>query len=233
MLTPSTGAERTLADPAGQAPVAAVEPLARRASRRGDHLGAVVVEAHPVDDRAVGREPEQPGPVVAGLWPGGDGADLDEPEAERAEGVDPDRVLVEAGGQAERVGEGQPHGGHRRRRGVDEGRWSGAGPRGSPGSRGRWARSGSTRVKTPVEERVVAVNAHGGPVLQRAHADVAADACLDALDGGAEPLDGRDAGDVGADGSGPDLVAVDAHRAAAARRAVRGVHDEGDLAARR
>ena len=72
-----------------------------------DDLGAVVVEAHPVDDRPVGGEPEQPRLRVAGLGLAGDRADLDVPEAQRRERVDADGVLVEAGGQPEGVREGQ------------------------------------------------------------------------------------------------------------------------------
>ena len=47
-------------------------------------------------------------PRVAGLRPGGDRADLDEAEAERAEALEPGRVLVHAGRDAQRTGEGQP-----------------------------------------------------------------------------------------------------------------------------
>ena len=53
------------------------------------------------------------GARVAGLRLAGDRADLDVAEPERAEAVDADRVLVEAGGQAEHVGERQPERRHR------------------------------------------------------------------------------------------------------------------------
>ncbi len=69
----------------------------------GDGGGAVVVEAEAVDDGAVPGQAEQARARVAGLRPRGGGADLDEAEAgaaERGEGVG---VLVEAGGEAERV----------------------------------------------------------------------------------------------------------------------------------
>ena len=101
MLTPSTG----------PGPVAAGAPPLLQPP--GDHLGPVVVEAHPVDHGAVGGEPEQPRLRVAGLRLAGHGADLDVAEAQRGQAVDPLGVLVEAGGEAERVREGQPQRRHR------------------------------------------------------------------------------------------------------------------------
>ena len=124
----------------------------------GDHLGAVVVEAHPVDDRAVLRQPEQPRLRVARLGLARDRADLDVPEAERGQRVDADGVLVEARGEAEDVREGQAHRGtggndgptRREQRRVELRR-----PRSSTGSAARiarkaawWACSGSVRVRT-------------------------------------------------------------------------------------
>ena len=70
--------------------------------------GAVVVEAHPVEQRAVVGQPEHPRRRVAGLRLRGDGADLGVAEAQRAPGVQPAAVLVEAGRQAERAGETHP-----------------------------------------------------------------------------------------------------------------------------
>ena len=81
----------------------AVEPP--RGQPAGHHLGAVVVEAHPVDDRAVGRQPGQPRLRVAGLRLTGDGADLDEPEAHVGQRVDADGVLVEARRETEQARE--------------------------------------------------------------------------------------------------------------------------------
>jgi hypothetical protein len=74
--------------------------------------GTVVVEAHPVDQRAIGGQPEQPGPRVAGLRPGGHRAHLHEREAERAERVRRERILVEARGQPERAGQVAPECAH-------------------------------------------------------------------------------------------------------------------------
>ena len=127
----------------------------------GDDLGAVVVEAHPVDDRPVGGEPEEPRLRVAGLGLAGDRADLDVPEAERRERVDADGVLVEAGGQPERVREGQSERVHRaicadsarhlRRLGEGEDRAGGA-DRAEGGVVGPL---GVGAGEHPVEERVV------------------------------------------------------------------------------
>ena len=77
---------------------AACEP--REAADRG--IRPAVVEAHAVDERAVVDEPEQARALVAGLGDGGDGADLDVPEAELAEPANGEGVLVEARRDAER-----------------------------------------------------------------------------------------------------------------------------------
>ena len=61
---------------------AAGRAAAPGAPRRPPRAG--VVEAHAVDQRAVGGQPEHPRPRVAGLRLGGDRPDLDEAEAERA-----------------------------------------------------------------------------------------------------------------------------------------------------
>jgi hypothetical protein len=63
---------------------------------------AVVVEAHAIDERLVARQPEQPRLRIAGLRLRGHGADLDEAKAEREHLAHVLRVLVEAGGEAER-----------------------------------------------------------------------------------------------------------------------------------
>ncbi len=68
----------------------------------GGIAGAVVVEAHPVDQGPVVGQPEQSRGRVSGLRLRGDGADLGEAEAQRTPRVDTRRVLVEAGGQAHR-----------------------------------------------------------------------------------------------------------------------------------
>ena len=75
-----------------------------------DHLvAAFVVEAHAVDD-ALGRDDaEAAGLRIAGLGERRDRADFDVAEAEGAEGVHADAVLVHAGGKTDRVGEAQAH----------------------------------------------------------------------------------------------------------------------------
>ena len=83
-------------------------PGGRGGEPGGDRRGAVVVEAEAVDDRAVLGQPEQPRARVAGLRPRRGGADLDEAEAGAAEGGDGAGVLVEAGGEAERVRQLEP-----------------------------------------------------------------------------------------------------------------------------
>ena len=70
-------------------------------------LGAAVVEAHPVDDGAVGDEPEQARPRIAVLRDRRDRAHLDVPEAERVEPAGGAHVLVEPGRDAERRLEAQ------------------------------------------------------------------------------------------------------------------------------
>ena len=51
----------------------------------GGGRGPGVVEPHPVDDRPLRHQPEQPGPGVARLGVRGDGADLDVAEAQRGD----------------------------------------------------------------------------------------------------------------------------------------------------
>ena len=69
---------------------------------RGRRLGAVVVESHPVDDGAVGDEPEEARTRVAVLRDRGQRADLDVAEAEGVQPRGAANVLVEAGRDAER-----------------------------------------------------------------------------------------------------------------------------------
>jgi hypothetical protein len=78
------------------------EPRRQRARHR---VGAVVVEAQAVDQRVLGRQPEEAGRRVPGLGQGGDGAELGEAETERGPDVRKRAVLVEAGGEPERVRE--------------------------------------------------------------------------------------------------------------------------------
>ena len=58
----------------------------RRAQRRGGALGARVVEAHAVHDRALGRKAEHPRARIARLRMGGEGPALDEAETRAGEG---------------------------------------------------------------------------------------------------------------------------------------------------
>ena len=68
---------------------------------------AAIVEAHAVDDRRVLGEAKQPRLWVADLRLGRERADLDEAEAERERAAGRFGVLVEARGEADRVGEFQ------------------------------------------------------------------------------------------------------------------------------
>ena len=77
---------------------------------------AVVVEAEPVDDRVVGVETEQARARIAGLRARRHGADLDEAEAEPQQRVRHLGILVEAGREADRIGEIQPEGADRKPR---------------------------------------------------------------------------------------------------------------------
>ena len=80
-------------------------------------VDAVVVETHPVDDALDLGQPEHARLGVARLRARGDRADFDEAAAHAGEAVDGFAVLVEAGGEADAVGELQPH--HLDRRGGD------------------------------------------------------------------------------------------------------------------
>ena len=71
-------------------------------------IDAVVVEAQAVDDRAVLRQPEHARLRIARLRLRRHRADLDEAEAQREQRIDVRAVLVEAGGQADRIRERQP-----------------------------------------------------------------------------------------------------------------------------
>ncbi len=70
-----------------------------------DHPGTVVVEAHPVDDRLVGGQPEEARARIPRLWPRRHRAHLDEAEAEAEQRIDRLPVLVETGGETDRVGQ--------------------------------------------------------------------------------------------------------------------------------
>jgi len=73
--------------------------------RRG---GPGVIEPHPVDQRPVRGQPEQPRLGVPRLGLRGHRADLHEPEPQRGQPARPERVLVEPCRQPERAGKLQP-----------------------------------------------------------------------------------------------------------------------------
>lgn len=68
-------------------------------------LQAVIVEAHPVDERAVGGQAKEARARVAGLWPGRYGAYFDEAEAQSRQCPDVFSVFVKTGGDSYRIGE--------------------------------------------------------------------------------------------------------------------------------
>ena len=80
-------------------------PLPRRESLRRNRRAAVV-EAHPVDHRAVLDQPEQARLGIARLRTRGDRADLGKAEAQRQQLVRDLAILVEARRHAQRIGEG-------------------------------------------------------------------------------------------------------------------------------
>ena len=75
---------------------------------RGNGLHTVIVEPEAVDRRAVLGQAKQPWLGVAGLGQGGCGAHLDKAEAGAGEPGQRGGVLVESGGEAQRVGQRQP-----------------------------------------------------------------------------------------------------------------------------
>ena len=77
-------------------------------------FGAVIVEAHAVDHGLVALQPEQPRPRIAGLRLRRHRADLDKAEAEPQQRVRHFRALVETGRHADRIGEVQAEGAHRK-----------------------------------------------------------------------------------------------------------------------
>ncbi len=79
------------------------EPLERRG-------GARIVEAEAVDHALVRFEPEQARPRITGLRQRGERTDLDKAETEPQQRVRHLGVLVETGGEPNRIGEIQPEG---------------------------------------------------------------------------------------------------------------------------
>jgi hypothetical protein len=72
-------------------------------------INAAVVETHTVDDALRFRNAEQARPGIAILRPWCDRADFEKTEAQAGQAVNVVAVLVQPGGEANRVGECQPH----------------------------------------------------------------------------------------------------------------------------
>ena len=68
----------------------------------------MVVEAHPVDQRLIGGQAEEPGAWVSRLSLGSHGAHLDKAKTECGPGWQSQPIFVHASGQAEWVGKAQP-----------------------------------------------------------------------------------------------------------------------------
>ena len=87
------------------ADIDAEHPVPARAAHVGDEgVDADVVETEAIDDRLALGNAEQARPRIARLRARRDRADLDEAETECGERVDMLGVLVEACGQADRIG---------------------------------------------------------------------------------------------------------------------------------
>ena len=72
-------------------------------------INPAVVETHTVDDALRFRNAEQARPGIAILRPWCDRADFEKTEAQAGQAVNVVAVLVQPGGEANRVGECQPH----------------------------------------------------------------------------------------------------------------------------
>jgi formamidopyrimidine-DNA glycosylase len=114
----------------------------------GDFLDADVGEAETIDEALFARQAEDAGRRVTGLRAGGDGAEFHEAEAEPGPDGDALGVLVEAGGEADGIGEGEAEefgfeGGERTSgEGLEEGGRGGVGERGEGGVVHRLGREG-------------------------------------------------------------------------------------------
>ena len=73
-----------------------------------DHIGAIIIEAEPVDQRLLFWVTKNARPRISRLRFGGHGADLDEAKPERLPGGNCHAVLVEAGGKTDGIREAQP-----------------------------------------------------------------------------------------------------------------------------
>ena len=90
----------------------AAEMRARRQPPQ-HRLGAVIVEAHAVDDGFVALQPEQPRPRIAGLRLRRHRADFDKAETQPQQRIRHLGALVEARRHADRIGKIQAEGPHR------------------------------------------------------------------------------------------------------------------------
>ena len=91
-------------------------PIAGAFEASDEVVDPLVVEAHPVHERDALRGPKHARPRVAGLRPRRHRAELDVAESQGPEGVEIIAVLVEAGGQAQRMRKAQARAGDRERR---------------------------------------------------------------------------------------------------------------------
>ncbi len=73
----------------------------------GDGVGAIIIEAHAVDERLVAGQAKEAGTRIAGLGMLGDRANLDEAEAERRQRGNGARVFIEARRQPDGVRKAQ------------------------------------------------------------------------------------------------------------------------------
>src|ERR1700740_3079735 len=80
--------------------------LTMKARDRG--LAPAAIEPHAVDDRLILFEAEQARFWIAGLRSGSDGADLYKPEPEPSHRFSHPAILIEAGGEPDRIGKVQP-----------------------------------------------------------------------------------------------------------------------------
>ncbi len=132
---------------------------ARAAEPRQHHRFAVAVEAEPVDHAAIGFEPENARPRIAGLRQRRDGADLDKAEAQAEQRVGHLGVLVEAGRDTDRIWEVEAEGPHPQPRIIGRGLQGGGDPQAPDGKR-----MGGFRIEKPQQrpgQTIKKANHHG------------------------------------------------------------------------
>ncbi len=72
-------------------------------------IDAAVIETHAIDDGAGLRQAEHAGHRIARLRARRHGAHFNKSEAERCQAIDVCAILIQPGGQADRIGEGDAH----------------------------------------------------------------------------------------------------------------------------